>query len=86
MEEKTSQKIDKFSIINSEIKTNLNSKKKITNINLSQNNIYLEEIVREKVLDNIHEEIPFNLKFITEKMNWLIDNSYGTQGTLEDFF
>jgi len=26
------------------------------------------------------------LKFITEKMNWLIDNSYGTQGTLEDFF
>ena len=26
------------------------------------------------------------LKFISEKMNWLIDNSYGTQGTLEDFF
>ena len=26
------------------------------------------------------------LKFITNKMNWLIDNSYGTQGTLEDFF
>ena len=26
------------------------------------------------------------LKFITEKINWLIDNSYGAQGTLEDFF
>jgi DNA polymerase elongation subunit (family B) len=26
------------------------------------------------------------LKFITEKMNWLIDSSYGTQGSLEDFF
>ncbi|MBE44843.1 MAG: DNA polymerase [Thaumarchaeota archaeon] len=26
------------------------------------------------------------LKFITEKINWLIDNSYGQQGTLEDFF
>ena len=26
------------------------------------------------------------LKFITEKMNWLIDSSYGTQGSLEEFF
>jgi len=26
------------------------------------------------------------LRFITDKMNWLIDSSYGTQGTLEDFF
>ena len=26
------------------------------------------------------------LKLITEKMNWLIDSSYGVQGTLEDFF
>ena len=26
------------------------------------------------------------LKFITEKINWLIDNSYGQQGTLEEFF
>ena len=26
------------------------------------------------------------LKFITEKMNWLIDSSYGVQGSLEDFF
>ena len=26
------------------------------------------------------------LKVITEKMNWLIDSSYGVQGTLEGFF
>ena len=26
------------------------------------------------------------LKFITEKMNWLIDSSYGVQGNLEEFF
>jgi DNA polymerase elongation subunit (family B) len=26
------------------------------------------------------------LKVITEKMNWLIDSSYGVQGSLEDFF
>ena len=26
------------------------------------------------------------LRFITEKAKWLIDSSYGTQGTLEDFF
>ena len=26
------------------------------------------------------------LKFITDKINWLIDSSYGSQGTLEEFF
>ena len=26
------------------------------------------------------------LRFITEKILWKIDDSYGTQGTLEDFF
>ena len=26
------------------------------------------------------------LKFITDKINWLVDGSYGVQGTLEDFF
>ena len=25
------------------------------------------------------------LKFITDKINWLVDGSYGVQGTLEDF-
>ena len=48
-----------------------------------------------KELD-IHSLIDYNvqyeksfvepLKFITDKMNWLIDKSYGQQGTLEDFF
>ena len=26
------------------------------------------------------------LKFITDKINWMIDSSYGQQGSLEDFF
>ena len=26
------------------------------------------------------------IRFITEKIRWKIDDSYGTQGTLEDFF
>jgi hypothetical protein len=26
------------------------------------------------------------LKFITDKMNWLLDSSYGVQGSLEEFF
>jgi hypothetical protein len=26
------------------------------------------------------------LQFITDKIKWKIDTSYGTQGTLEDFF
>ena len=26
------------------------------------------------------------IKFITDKIGWLLDSSYGTQGTLEDFF
>ena len=26
------------------------------------------------------------IKFITDKILWKIDDSYGTQGTLEDFF
>ena len=44
------------------------------------------------ILSNIDYDEQFDksfvqpLKFITEKMNWLIDSSYGQQGTLEDFF
>ena len=47
---------------------NFSLKKKIENANLSKDSNYLEEIVREKVLDNIHDEIPFNLKFVTDKI------------------
>ena len=43
-------------------------KKRVENTNLSKDSNYLEEIVREKVLDNIHDEIPFNLKFVTDKI------------------
>ena len=35
---------------------------------LSTNLNYLTEIVREKVLENIHDEIPFNLRFVTDKV------------------
>ena len=36
---------------------------------------YLTEIVREKVLENIHDEIPFNLKFNLDKAHTNKDNS-----------
>ena len=44
------------------------------------------------IMDSIDYDMQYEksfiepLKFITEKMNWLIDDSYGSQGTLEDFF
>ena len=44
------------------------------------------------LLNKIDYDVQFDksfvepLKFITQKMNWLIDDSYGQQGTLEDFF
>jgi hypothetical protein len=36
--------------------------------------------------EQFHKSFVQPLTFITEKMNWLIDTSYGTQGTLEEFF
>jgi len=36
---------------------------------------YLTEIVREKVLENIHDEIPFNLKFTLDKAHTNKDKS-----------
>ena len=73
---------------------------KIKFINLKQPNIYTAsafsfpaEFPKElDILSNIDYDEQFNksfvqpLTFITDKMNWLIDSSYGTQGTLEDFF
>ncbi len=35
---------------------------------LSTDYTYLKEIVREKVLENIHAEIPFNLEFIVDRV------------------
>jgi len=44
------------------------------------------------IMDRIDYDVQFTksfvepLRFITEKIRWKIDDSYGTQGTLEDFF
>ena len=44
------------------------------------------------IMDRIDYDVQFTksfvepLKFITEKIKWLIDDSYGTQGTLDEFF
>ena len=73
---------------------------KIKFINLKQPNIYqssafsfITSMPRElDLLNKIDYDVQFEksfvepLKFITEKMNWLIDSSYGAQGSLEDFF
>ena len=37
---------------------------------------FIEEIVREKVLNNIHDEIPYNLKYKTDKIIKNKDKSY----------
>ena len=73
---------------------------KVKFINLKQPNIYqasafsfITKLPRElDIMDKIDYDTQFTkafvepLRFIAEKMNWLIDDSYGTQGTLEDFF
>ena len=73
---------------------------KLKFINLKQPNIYTAsafsfpaEFPKElDILNSVDYDEQFEksfvqpLQFITEKINWLIDNSYGTQGTLEDFF
>ena len=53
----------------------------------------MTEVPRElDIFDKIDYDEQFEksfvepLKVITEKINWLIDSSYGVQGTLEDFF
>ena len=73
---------------------------KIRFLHLRQPNVYqssafsfMTEVPRElDIYDKIDYDEQFEksfiepLKVITEKMNWLIDSSYGVQGTLEDFF
>ena len=73
---------------------------KIRFLNLKQPNIYQSSAFSfitffPKELD-IQDRIDYDkqftkafvepLRFITEKINWLVDGSYGVQGTLEDFF
>ena len=73
---------------------------KIRFIHMKEPNIYqasafsfITQLPRElDIIDKIDYDTQFTkafvepLRFIAEKMNWLIDDSYGTQGTLEDFF
>jgi hypothetical protein len=73
---------------------------KIKFINLKQPNIYTAsafsfpaQFPKElDILGSIDYDMQYEksfvepLKVITEKINWLIDSSYGTQGSLEDFF
>ena len=73
---------------------------KIRFLHMKQPNIYtttafsfLTFMPRElDIMDKIDYDVQFTksfvepLKFITEKIQWLIDDSYGTQGTLDDFF
>ena len=73
---------------------------KIRFLHLRQPNVYqssafsfITEVPRElDIYDKIDYDEQFSksfiepLKVITEKMNWLLDSSYGQQGTLEDFF
>ena len=47
---------------------------KINNEEISSG--FIEEIVREKVLNNIHDEIPYNLRFKTESITKNKDKSY----------
>ena len=72
---------------------------KIKYINLQQPNIYqstafsfIAGFPKElDIINNIDFDIQFEksfvepLKYITEKMKWSIDNSYGTQGNMLDF-
>ncbi len=73
---------------------------KIKWVHLRQPNIYqssafsfMTSFPRElDLIDKIDYDTQFEksfcepLRFITDKMNWLIDSSYGTQGSIEVFF
>ena len=73
---------------------------KIRFLHLRQPNVYqssafsfMTEVPKElDIVDKIDYDEQYTksfvepLKVITEKMGWLIDSSYGVQGTLEDFF
>ena len=73
---------------------------KVRFVNMKQPNIYqssafsfITSFPKElDILDKIDYDVQFTkafvepIRFITEKMKWLIDDSYGQQGSLEDFF
>jgi DNA polymerase elongation subunit (family B) len=73
---------------------------KVKFVNLKQPNIYqsssfsfITSFPKElDIKERIDYDVQFTkafvepIRFITEKINWLIDDSYGTQGNLEEFF
>ena len=73
---------------------------KVRFVNMKQPNIYqsssfsfITSFPKElDIMDIVDFDTQFTksfvepIRFITEKIDWLIDDSYGTQGTLEDFF
>ena len=73
---------------------------KVKFVNMKQPNIYTSSAFsfitffpkELDIRDRIDYDVQFTksfvepIRFITEKINWLIDDSYGTQGSLEDFF
>ena len=73
---------------------------KIKFINLKQPNVYQcssisfmtklpKELDFHKIVDydtQFEKSFIEPLNFVLDKINWLVDRSYGTQGTLEDFF
>jgi DNA polymerase elongation subunit (family B) len=79
---------------------NIQEGDKIKFLHIIQPNVYqcsafsfLTKFPKElKLIENIDYDMQFEksfvdpLKFITDKINWTIDTSYGTQITLEDFF
>ena len=66
---------------------------KLPNVYQSTAISFMTKLPKElDIHDKIDYDIQFEksfvepLKFITDAIKWRIDNSYGTQGTLEDFF
>jgi DNA polymerase elongation subunit (family B) len=73
---------------------------KIKFINMKQPNLYqcsaISFMTQLPIELGLHKSVDYDiqfeksfvepLNFILTKINWLVDRSYGTQGTLEDFF
>ena len=66
---------------------------KIPNIYQSTSMSFMTQLPKEfDIQDKIDYDMQFEksfvepLKFITDKIKWRLDKSYGTQGTLEGFF
>ena len=73
---------------------------KIKFINLKQPNLYqcsaISFMTKLPIELQLHKSVDYDvqfeksfiepLNFILQKINWLVDRSYGTQGSLEDFF